>query len=197
MAPSSSAKRRIAADRTSSPPAFFLPVSLRAWPIGAAARVFLWAWVLRVSRRASPQVSGGGGWEAAVVAVWLPAAPARRPAVKRPQRPVERVQVSAARVWVAALAQAPRPPALLVWHPAAASSDWGGWPGSPARSRRAERLSASLPAAVGRTGSGDPLSKGFQTSGGVLPIKPRRASRSPPAARPGACRPPCGAGAPA
>ena len=86
---------------------------------------------------------GGGGL--------FPAALAHRPAVKRPE--AGRVPVLAARVWAAASARAPPPPAPLVWHPAAAGSDWGGWLGSPALSSRAERLSASLPAAAGRTAS--------------------------------------------
>src|ERR1700732_5635070 len=84
--PSFSATRRIAGDRTSSPPAFFLPVSARPWPIGAAARVFPWAWALRVSRPASPPAWAPGASAGAVAAAWLLVAPAHRPAVKRSQR---------------------------------------------------------------------------------------------------------------
>src|ERR1700751_5039222 len=83
-APDSSATRRIAGDHIFSPPAFFLPVSLRAWPIDAAARVFPWAWALRVFRPALPLASAPGVWEAAVAAVWPLPAPAHRPAVKQP-----------------------------------------------------------------------------------------------------------------
>src|SRR3954447_22342227 len=100
-APDFSATHRTAGDRTSSPPAFFPPVSARPWPIGAAARVFPWVWALRVSRPASLLAWAPG---ASAAAVWLPAAPALRPAVKRPQRVAGRVQVSAALVWAAALA---------------------------------------------------------------------------------------------
>src|ERR1700730_8271625 len=133
-APDFSATHRTAGDRTSSPPAFFPPVSARPWPIGAAARVFPWVWALRVFRPASPLAWAPGASAAAVAAVWLPAAPALRPAVKRPQRVAGRVPVSAALVWAAASARVPRPPAHLVAHPAAEGSDWGAWLGSPARS---------------------------------------------------------------
>src|ERR1700746_1363194 len=70
-APDSSATRRIAGDHIFSPPAFFLPVSLRAWPIDAAGRVFPWAWALRVFRPALPLAWVPRAWVEAAAPVWL------------------------------------------------------------------------------------------------------------------------------
>src|SRR5271166_2661648 len=149
-APNSSVAHRIAGGRISSPPAFsppafFLPVWVPLWPTGAAAPAFLWASGSRSFRPAWLRV-----WAQAAVAgpaesAWVPPAPAARAQVKRPPQKAGREPVSAARVWAAALARVPRPPAPPVWRPVAAGSGSGGSLGSPVLSWRAERLSASLP----------------------------------------------------
>src|SRR5215831_14682764 len=79
-----SATHRIDGDRTSFPPVFCLPASVRAWPIGAAAPAFLWALAPRLSRPASPPVWAPAAEAGAAAPVWLRAAPADPARVKRP-----------------------------------------------------------------------------------------------------------------
>src|SRR5437660_4628793 len=129
-----SATHRIAGDRISSPPASFLPASVRPWPVGAAAPAFLWAWAPRSFRPALLRAWVRAALAGAGTPAWLPAAPADRATVTRAPRAAGRVQVWAARASAAVSARAPRLLAPPVWHPAAAGWGSGEWRGSPARS---------------------------------------------------------------